>query len=175
MKTIIAFAGSNSENSINQAVIDWIAPQLKDVEVDVLDFKRYVAPIFSLFEESKGFPKNMVDLANQFKSADGFIMSSPEHNGSIPAVLKNTIDWLSRIDRKPFNDKPMVLLSVTPGPRAGAGVLEHLNNILPHQGTNIIGSYGVGSFQKKFVKKELVNDVDKENLLRLINELVSAI
>ena len=65
-------------------------------------------------ELESGIPANMVALKETLKQADGFIVATPEHNGSMSAVLKNTIDWLSRIEQKVFDDKPTIFMSTSP-------------------------------------------------------------
>ena len=52
----------------------------------------------------------MVSLQSKLAVADGYIIPTPEHNGFMPAVLKNTIAWLSRVGNKIYNDKPVVFL-----------------------------------------------------------------
>jgi NAD(P)H-dependent FMN reductase len=56
--------------------------------------------------------------ADQFRRrlelCDAFVVSSPEYNGSIPGVLKNAIDWVSRFSPQPFNTRHGLLLSASP-------------------------------------------------------------
>ena len=147
MKKIIAFSGSNSSQSINQQLIEATSGLLDGVEVEILNLRNYPAPVYGIdLEMSEGFPGTMKSLKEKMSGADGFLVSTPEHNGSMPAVLKNTIDWLSRMDQKAFQEKPTVFMSTSPGPRGGMSALEHLVAIMPFRGAIIVGSYSLGNF-----------------------------
>lgn len=172
MKKIIAFAGSNSSNSINQQLVEWAAQQVGDAEVEVLNLRDFDAPIYSIdAEQAAGIPANMQRLFDKFTSADAFIVATPEHNGFMPAVMKNTIDWLSRMGRKVFNNKPTVFLSTSPGGRGGKTALGQLLAVMPHQGAQVIGGHSVGSFFDKFENGELKDDADRSAIIALIQQL----
>jgi len=171
-KKIIAFAGSNSINGVNEQLIQAVSKLVTKVEVEILDLKDYPAGLYGIPEETEnGFPQTMVDLKAKLAEADGYIISTPEHNGSLPAVFKNTIDWLSCQGRSVFNDNPTVFLSTSPGPRGGLSALTHLAAIMPYQGVKVIGSHAVGSFGEKVQNGELVNQVDKNAITSLIQQL----
>ncbi|MCH2230339.1 MAG: NAD(P)H-dependent oxidoreductase [Crocinitomicaceae bacterium] len=158
MKKIIAFSGSNSKTSINQQLIEAIASSNEQMET--LNLRDYEAPLYGIdIEEEIGIPETMTLLKQKIKDADGILVSCPEHNGSMPAVLKNTIDWLSRIEPKVFEDKPTVFLSTSPGPRGGVSALEHLVAVMPYRGANIVGSLSIGSFQDHYANGVLSEEV----------------
>ncbi|MFT6746719.1 MAG: chromate reductase [Glaciecola sp.] len=178
MKKIIAFSGSNSINSINQKLVQIAASYVSDknIEVEILNLRDYPAVVFGTEEESvNGFPESMIAFHAKMLEADGYLVSTPEHNGSYPAVLKNTLDWLSRMGGKTFNDKPAVLLATSPGARGGASILTHLLAIMPYQGAKVIGGHGLGSFHDKVLDGQLVPGEDKEKIQELINELSKAV
>lgn len=176
MKKIIAFAGSNSLKSINHQLVQSVAKMAEGVEVEVISLRDYEAPMFGVdLEESEGHPVTMKALFELFSSADGFIVSTPEHNGFMPAVLKNTHDWLSRMGRKVYNDKPVVFLSSSPGGRGGASALGQMLNVMPHQGAKVIGGHSVGSFYDKFKDGDLIDGEDKQAIQKLVGELVSSL
>ena len=172
MKKIIAFSGSNHSMSINQQLITIVAQYVKQAEVEIIDLRDYEAPLYSIDnEKATGFPSSMTALFEKMSSADGFIVASPEHNGSFPAFFKNTIDWLSRMGRKVFNDKPVVFLTASPGGRGGASLLAHLLAIMPHQGAKVIGGHGIGTFHQKTQNGELIDLDDKNAISKLIDQL----
>ena len=174
MKKIIAFSGSNSSNSINQKLVTVASKMVTKAEVEVINLSDYSAPIYGIDEETEnGFPQSMLDLKNKLAEADGFIISTPEHNGSIPAFFKNAIDWLSRQSRSVLNDQPTVFLSTSPGARGGKTALAHLVSIMPYQGAKVIGSHSVGSFNDKILNEDLVEGEDKTGILQLIKDLES--
>jgi len=168
MKKILAFAGSNSKNSINKQLAIYTASNVDNVTFDVADLNEYPLPIFSLEEEEKGFPKSALAFNNLLNNYDGFVVSLAEHNGSYAAVFKNIFDWVSRIDRKVFKDKPLLLMATSPGGRGGASVLETAAGTFPHLGGNIIAKFSLPSFFDNFKDGELVNLDLKESLNKAI-------
>lgn len=173
MKKVLAFSGSNHSQSINQQLVKIAASYVKnsEIKVEILSLKDYPAVMFGLDEEAaNGYPDNMIKLKEKMHSVDGFIVSSPEHNGSMPAVFKNSLDWVSRQGGKIFNDKPVVFLSTSPGPRGGASVLQHLLQIMPYRGAEIIGGHAVGSFEEKIKEGDLTGE-DKNAVQQLVEKL----
>ncbi len=178
MKKIIAFSGSNSSKSINQQLVKAVSLHINNdaFEVEILNLRDYSAPIYCIDDETAtGFPETINALFDKFSTADGFIVASPEHNGSMPAVLKNTIDWLSRLGRKVFNDKPTLFLSTSPGPRGGLSALQHLLGIMPHQGAKVVGGHALGSFNSNVQGGVIVDGENKEQILTLLKQLETAI
>jgi chromate reductase, NAD(P)H dehydrogenase (quinone) len=81
-------------------------------------------------EASSGVPHPIALLANAMREADGVIIVSPEYNYSVPGVLKNTIDWLSRVPNQPFANKPVLIQSVSQSPLGGVRMQYHLRQTL---------------------------------------------
>ena len=175
MKKILAFAGSNSKTSINKQLAIYTASNTENVTFDVADLNDYQLPIFSLEEEEKGFPKSAVAFNDLLGNYDGFVVSLAEHNGSYAAVFKNIFDWTSRIDRKVFKDKPLLLMASSPGARGGASVLETAAATFPHLGGNIVAKFSLPSFYDNFKDGELINLELKESLSVAIKEFQKAI
>lgn len=149
MKRIIAFSGSNSSQSINQAFIHYTAGLIDcdGIDIEILNLRNIDVPIYSIdLEQQTGIPNQIHELKEKLDNADGFIIASPEHNGSLPAFFKNIIDWLSRIDQKIFNNKDVVLLSASPGAKGGATNLSQLAMLLPHWGGKVVGKMSIGNF-----------------------------
>jgi NAD(P)H-dependent FMN reductase len=175
MKKILAFAGSNSKNSINKQLAIYTASNVDNVTFDVADLNDYPLPIFSLEEEENGFPKSAKAFNDLLDTYDGFVVSLAEHNGSYSAVFKNIFDWVSRIDRKVFKDKPLLLMATSPGGRGGASVLETAAGTFPHLGGNIIAKFSLPSFYDNFKDGELVNVDLKQSLNNAIEEYQKAL
>lgn len=168
MKKIVAFAGSTSRTSINKQLVTYAASQLKDTTFDVLDMNDYVASIYSVDEEKNGYPESLEALSEQLKTYDGFIISLAEHNGSYAAAFKNVLDWLSRIDRMIFNNKPVLLMASSPGGRGGQTVLGAAMTYFPHMGANIIADFSLPNFFDNFKDEQIVN---KELYTTFINNI----
>ena len=79
-------------------------------------------PLYNFDEQEKGFPPAAIAMADAIAKADGVIFVTPEYNHSVPGVLKNAIDWISRLPNQPFAGKPVALQSASPGPLGGGRV-----------------------------------------------------
>ena len=148
MKKILTFSGSNSSKSINQALVKHVTSFVKNNKVTEIDLRDYPLPLYSLdIEENEGIPENARKLKQLFDKHDAFIISLPEHNTSMTAFFKNTIDWLSRIQMSLFNNKPILLLSASPGPGGGRSVLAQAETVLSgYLAGKVIGKLGLAKF-----------------------------
>lgn len=168
---ILAFSGSNSSKSINQQLINCVVKYINQSEVEVISLRDYEAPIYSIDKEvGDGFPVEMKLLKQKMLEADAFLISTPEHNSNIPAVLKNTIDWLSRMGDKVFQNKPTIFLSTSPGKRGGISALTYLVENMPRHGAQVIGSHAVSSFNEKVTDGKLINSEDETAIRKLLSE-----
>src|SRR5579862_3346182 len=84
-------------------------------------------------QDTSGFPAGADELRRRIESSDAFVIASPEYNASLPGVLKNSVDWVSRYLPQPFHERHALLLSASPsmvGGNRGAWALrvpfEHL-------------------------------------------------
>ncbi|OQA96031.1 MAG: NADPH azoreductase [Bacteroidetes bacterium ADurb.Bin217] len=144
---ILLFSGSNSSESINQAFIEFVSLHIPNHEATVIDLRYFPSPIYSPdLEQKSGKPSAIVALHSLFSSHDAFIIACPEHNGSIPAHFKNTIDWISRIEKKLFQQKPVVLFAVTPGAGGAKQVLSHLTDLIPRWGGILYSAIGIPNY-----------------------------
>jgi chromate reductase len=136
---LIALSGSARRGSLNRAVLATaaIAASSAGAEITLVDLNDYELPLFNQdLEDSDGLPDAAKRLKALFRASDGFILTSPEHNSTYSALLKNTIDWCSRAesdDEPPlaaFGGKSAVLLAASPGPLGGLRGLFALRELL---------------------------------------------
>ena len=171
MRNIIAFAGSNSKKSINKILVSYTASQLKNIRTTVLDLNDFEVPLYGIdLENENGIPENVNRLNELFTNSDGIILSLAEHNGSYSAVFKNIFDWLSRIDKEVFKNKPMLLMATSPGSRGGSGVLAAAKATFPHLGGNIIADFSLPSFYDNFIDGNIVNEELNFNLKSAVSD-----
>ena len=148
---ILAFAASNSKNSINHQLAKYTANLHQDATVEILYIDDYELPIFSTSrEEQLGQPALAKQFFNKIGNADALIISFAEHNGSYTAAYKNLFDWVSRIDHKVFQDKPTILLSTSPGPGGASSVLASATQSAPFFAADVKASISVPSFFDNF-------------------------
>ena len=136
---LVALAGSTRAGSLNQRLVDQAAAiaEGEGARVTRLRLADFPLPMYSAELEASAFPEEAKALKALLASHDGFLIASPEHNGSVPVVLKNALDWASRpqgeespIAFKAYRGKTCGLMSVSPSPFGGLRGLTHLRQIL---------------------------------------------
>lgn len=148
---IIAFAASNSKNSINKMLVTYAANLIENAEVEILDLNDFEMPLFSIDrEEALGSPAQVAVWVTKLASADAILVSFAEHNGNVTAAYKNLFDWVSRVERNFYQNKPVIVLSTSPGQRGGASVMEVAKASIPRAGGDIKGVLSIPSFHQNF-------------------------
>jgi len=176
MKNIITLGGSSSKNSINKQLAEYVGSTVKGVSINKLDLNEYTLPLYSIdIENEQGFPEDLQDLNKSVEEADGIVISLAEHNGAYSAAFKNAFDWLSRIEGKVWRNKPMLLLSTSPGPRGGQSVMQIALSRFPYNGGNIIGSMSFPSFGENFKDGSVINEELNVKLTDLVEQFSKAI
>jgi len=143
---ILAFAGSLREHSLNRRVLKTAikGAEAAGAEVTYIDLRDYPMPIYNLDDhESSGFDENALKLQGLLTRHEGLLIASPEYNGSLPAALKNAIDWASRpSDRyersKVFRGKVAGVMAASPGSLGGVRSLAHLRGVLTSVGVHVL-------------------------------------
>jgi len=106
--------------------------------VDYAEMKEFDCPSFNGDEEQKsGVASGAQEFRKRILANDAFIISCPEYNGSMPGVIKNSIDWASRIRPQPFIEKHGLLMSASPSMAGGNKALWSLRVPFEHLGTRI--------------------------------------
>ena len=126
---IVGICGSLRAASINRMALNLagsVMPQ--GLAMEVVEWREL--PAFDADVLADGFPPVVAALRDRIRRADGLVIATPEYNFSLPGMLKNAIDWLSRGDDQPFAHKPIAILSASPGPLGGARVQYELRKIL---------------------------------------------
>ncbi len=164
MKKIIAFAGSSSQNSINKKLATYAAHLFQNATLEVLDLNDYEMPIYSTDREKEnGVPELAIDFFSKITQADIVVVSLAEHNGAYATAFKNVFDWVSRHNNKLFQQKPVLLLATSPGPRGGMGVLEIAKDRFPRHDAQLIGTFSLPSFNDNFQDGKISNpELDSE-------------
>lgn len=164
MKKILFFAGSNSSKSINHKLVSFAASQFAGQSIEVIKLTDYELPLFGEdIEREKGYSVDLKMLYNKIKEADALVISVNEHNGMVSAYFKNTMDWLSRLDRHFLEGKKVLLMSTSNGKRGGASALEYTKNILPRFGATVVESFSFPSYSENF--SEETNSISNEVLM----------
>jgi len=131
MVKLIGVSGSLRRGSFNTALLRAAA----DLMPDGAELSVHTVHGIPLYdgdaEAAEGIPQAVADLKDAIASADGLLLATPEYNNSIPGVLKNAIDWLTRPTadiKRVFAGKPVAVLGASPG---GFGTILSQNAWLP--------------------------------------------
>jgi NAD(P)H-dependent FMN reductase len=144
---ILVFPGSIRTGAFSGRTADAAARELalQGALVTRISLADYPMPILDQdLEKEKGVPEAALMLARMIMAHDGLLIASPEYNASIPPLLKNTIDWVSRVRRdagrpvKPFEGKVVALCSSSDGHFAGIRGLYHLRAVLMNCGVDVV-------------------------------------
>ena len=175
MKRILVFSGSNSSTSVNRQLAHFIAGQLQDHQVTEIDLRDYPLPLFSIdIEKNDGIPESAQRLMAELHKHDAFVIVVPEHNASFPAFFKNVFDWLSRVEKGFFKERPIALFGATPGRSGAASSLNHSERILSgFLKGKVVGSLGLASFNHNIERLEDGSTrVTDEDFLRGMTDLL---
>jgi chromate reductase len=129
--TLVTFVGSLRKDAYNAALARAL-PELAPAGATIVagptvgDIPLYTADI----QNKDGFPSGVQAIAKAVAEADGVILVTPEYNHSYSGVLKNAIDWVSRMDPQPFKDKPVAIQSASQGPMGGIRAQLALRQVL---------------------------------------------
>lgn len=118
MTTIVGISGSLREKSFNTALLNAAAQLTPEGARIVIHSIRGIPLYDGDVESSQGIPAQVAALKDAIAAGDGLLVATPEYNNSIPGVLKNAIDWLSRPDadiKRVFGGKPVAMMGATPG------------------------------------------------------------
>ncbi len=165
---VLVITGSLREKSYNAA----IARQLSALAPDSIELTHAPSigtlPHYNQDVQDAGFPAEVQVFADAISASDGLIFVTPEYNYSVPGVLKNAIDWVSRLRPLPFDNKVASIISASGGAIGGARMQYHLRQILVAMNVHVVNKLEimVGTVQNKTDKEG--GDITDENTLKFI-------
>jgi len=129
---VLGICGSLRARSYNRSAL-LAAGELmpSGMQLGIADYSD--VPLYNQDVQDQGIPASVTRLAQAVASADAVLIASPEYNFSLSGVLKNAIDWLSRVPAPPLAGKPVAIVSATQGPVGGARHQYELRKILGGQ------------------------------------------
>lgn len=142
---LLVFAGSLRRDSLNKKLARLAAgmAEAAGARTTYLDLRDYPLPIYDGdVEAEEGPPHNAFRLQALIAEQQALIIVSPEYNHSIPALLKNTLDWVSRTPRvrgvNPFAGKVAGIMSASPGALGGIQGQDHVRRVLETVGALVL-------------------------------------
>lgn len=160
---VLIFGASLRQGSLNNrlAKLAASAVERRGANVDLATMTEFDCPSYDGDQDSDGtIPEPAIEFCRRLKAADALMISSPEYNASMPGVLKNTIDWTSRIRPQPFNGKQCFLLSASPSMVGGNRGLWALRVPLEHLGARVYPDmFSLAQAHQAFGEDRLANDI----------------
>jgi chromate reductase len=136
----LVFSASLRDDSLNSRLAQQAAAAIEANGgiVDSTTMPDFETPSYNAdVQDADGFPPGADRLRECVQMNDAFVISSPEYNASMPGLLKNTVDWVSRFSPQPFNEKHGLLLSASPSMAGGNRGLWVLRVPFEHLGARI--------------------------------------
>jgi chromate reductase len=150
---VLVISGSTRRGSLNTRLGRLVA-ELRPS--DMITIYRGLArlPFYDADLEAEGAPLEVGDLRAAVASADVVVITTPEYNGTIPGLLANALDWLSRPHgRSALRDKPLLVLSASPSPGGGKGAAEHLRAVLSRIGADVRPGFSVPAAHRRLTEE----------------------
>lgn len=170
---VLCFCGSLRRASYNAAALkaaQAAAPAGMSFEhAEIRD-----VPLYDGDVQAQGFPASVERIAAQLRKADAVLFACPEYNYSVPGVLKNAIDWVSRVKNQPFAGKPAAVMGASMGAIGTARAQYHLRQIGVFLDLRFMNTPEVmiGQAQNRFDENgALTDDKTREFLGKFMNAL----
>ena len=164
--SMLVFAGSSRQHSLNKRLAQRASATAQKLgfKADFIDLKDYPMPLYDGdLEQAQGIPEKARELEALIQNYDVVIIASPEYNGAFTPLLKNTIDWVSRIDMAFLKSKTIALMSVTPGGGGGARGLALLRAWLENMRLSVVSeTFTLPKAREAFVEGGLVGEKGAE-------------
>lgn len=159
MAHLLAFAGSNSSTSINYKLVAYTVSLIPDHKVQLLDMHKFPFPMFSEdLEREEGYSNALRELYADIRNSEALILSVNEHNGQPSAYFKNLVDWLSRIDRRFLEEKPILLMATSNGKRGAKGSMGLVEQLLLRFGALSVKTFSLPEFSSNFEAEKGILD-----------------
>ncbi len=156
---ILGIVGSLRKNSFNRLLMNAFLTQKPDtVTMEIAEISSL--PFYSEDSESE-FPESAQSLKTKIENADVIIIATPEYNRSVPGVLKNAIDWVSRpYGENSFSEKKVLVVGASVGPTGAAMAQYDLKKMLLHGNAHVLGQpeFFVGIAGSKFNDEGILTD-----------------
>ena len=167
---VLGISGSLRKGSYNSMALraaQKLAPAGMTIEIADIG----AIPLYNDDVRAAGEPQAVQDLKARVRAADALLLVSPEYNFSVPGVLKNTLDWMSRPPEPPFEGKVVAIMGASGGPLGTARGQYDLRKILVYMNTFTVNKPEVfiGAAQTKFNTQ---GDLTDETTAKFISDLL---
>lgn len=166
--TLLGISGSLRQGACNRRLLREAVRAFGEAEYIEADIR---FPLFDAdLQEAEGIPETVQRLADQIADADAVMISTPEYNKNLPGVLKNALDWVSRVKGNPWKDKPVVLMAAADGRAGGERAMHSLILCMMPFRANLV--YGpevfVAKCEEAFDESGRLTDAGAEKFLGIL-------
>lgn len=174
MNKIIAFAGSNSQNSINHHLLEIIQSHFED-GFELIKLSELNIPMFGVdLEKEINTPKSINELYDKINSSPILLMACSEHNGNMTAYMKSTLDWLTRRDRDFMAAKEVFLCGTSPGRKGASESIAFVQRFVERFDGEVAATFSLPSYNHVFEDGELILE-HRKNLDNFVHLLKASI
>lgn len=164
---VVGLTNSCRTNSYNQMVLNHIKSEFHDfIDLDLFDISKI--PFYEDRAESTHFSSEISALSTLIEQSHGIVVASPEYNHSVPARLKNAIDWMSRMPSKPLLRQPVMLISASTGHLGGVRVQYELRRIFEATDSRVMikPEVFIGKVHEKFTSSGVCTDRETSDMIK---------
>ena len=176
---LLVFSASLRQDSLNTKLAKLAArhAEQRGVSVDLASMREFDCVSYDGDEETAtGLPAGAKELCRRLTRTDAFVIVSPEYNAAMPGVLKNAIDWTSRIRPQPFDARHGLLLSASPSLAGGNRGLWSLRVPLEHLGSRIFPAmFSLSMAHKAFDADRLADAALQQRLEKTIDDFIELV
>lgn len=170
---VVILPASTRTGSINRSLAHELAARITEdgSTCAVIDLRDHPLPLYDAdLEAIGGTPPEAHALAEHLGRAAVLVIVSPEYNGSFSPLLKNTIDWISRVDKSALTHLTVLVAAASPGRGGGANGAEMVRTWMANMGVRVAEhSLTIGSVDEATT---ILDDVDERELDRFIAQAV---
>lgn len=157
---LVGIVGSVFENSLNRKLLEFAKFKFSDlVDIEILDISNI--PLFSQDLDINDYPK-ILEISKKIEDSSGVIIATPEHNYTVPTVLKSLLEWLS-YSVHPFQEKPVMIIGSSYTDQGSSRAQLHLKQILDSPGMDAFimpgNEFLLGKAKDKFDENGYINDI----------------
>ena len=166
---VLGICGSLRKASLNMAALracsELLPPGMRLEITSIGELPMYNQDLFDA-----GIPQPVRRFYDELAAADGVLIATPEYNFSVPPVLKNAIDWVSKMPNQPFSNKPVAVFSASTGPLGGARVQYDVRRILVQLWGLVLPrpEVFIGGAAGKFADGKLTDETTRKFLTELL-------
>jgi chromate reductase, NAD(P)H dehydrogenase (quinone) len=173
---VAVIVGSNRRESVNRR----LAQALTKLGADKFAFSFIQIDDLPLYNQDleAELPKSVARFKSEIATADGLLLVTPEHNRSIPTVLKNAIDWGARpYGQNSWNGKPAAITGTSPGAIGTAIAQQHLRQVLGNLGVLIMGGEAYVSFKPGLIDADgaITDESTRKFLQGFVDQLATLV